>query len=326
MSYDNIRLEKGMYGICNKDFTSVLEELDPSENYHGTELENLDAYQRQLKRFNIKVHGAACDSVEKFFCATDSAVLFPEFIARAVRAGLAKSDILSSIVAARTITDATDYRPISSTTAELGQGETSAVGEGENLRSVSITMKPSLVSLTKHGRALSTSYEALRFQNLEVFSVILQKIGQDIATEQFEDAFVAINDGIGEIEASTNHTLTYSKILQLWSGLAPYNFNTILASYSIANGIISLSEISDKITNKNGTIELPMGISLIPAAINEGYSIIGLDKNCTLQMIQCGGVKIDYDKVIDCQLEKTAISVTAGFSKLFGSAAKKLSY
>ena len=67
MNYNNIKLEKDMYNVCNKSFTDVLEELDPSEQYRGTELENLDAYQRQLKRFGIKVSGPNCDNVEKFF-------------------------------------------------------------------------------------------------------------------------------------------------------------------------------------------------------------------------------------------------------------------
>ena len=37
------------------DFTGALEKIDPSENYSGTALEGLDAYQLQLKRFDIKV-------------------------------------------------------------------------------------------------------------------------------------------------------------------------------------------------------------------------------------------------------------------------------
>ena len=64
--YDNLKLEKGMYNSGNKSFTQVLEELDCSKNYEGTELEGLDAYQRQLKRFDIKVGGKSSDAVEKF--------------------------------------------------------------------------------------------------------------------------------------------------------------------------------------------------------------------------------------------------------------------
>ena len=68
MSYhfENVRLEKGMYGRSGKSFTRTLEELDPSERYRGTPLEGLDAFQRQLKRFDIHVKGAGSDQVEKF--------------------------------------------------------------------------------------------------------------------------------------------------------------------------------------------------------------------------------------------------------------------
>lgn len=46
-AYDNLRLEKGMYQVAGKSFTQVLEELDPSQQYRGTPLEGLDAYQRR---------------------------------------------------------------------------------------------------------------------------------------------------------------------------------------------------------------------------------------------------------------------------------------
>ena len=53
--YETLKLEKGMYSAPGKSFTQTLEELDSSENYRGTPLEGLDAYQRQLKRFQIHV-------------------------------------------------------------------------------------------------------------------------------------------------------------------------------------------------------------------------------------------------------------------------------
>lgn len=94
--YENLKLEKGMYAQSGKSFSRVLESLDPSENYRGTALEGLDAFQRQLKRFDIHVKGAGSDMVEKFFHTTDSAVLFPEFVSRVVRQGM-ESDILPEI-------------------------------------------------------------------------------------------------------------------------------------------------------------------------------------------------------------------------------------
>ena len=112
MGYDNLRLEKGMYRQAGKSFTQVLESLDPSENYRGTALEGTDAFQRQLKRFGIRAKGAGSSPVEKFFATMDSAVLFPEYIARTVRQGMEENDILPAIVASTTVIDAMDYRSI----------------------------------------------------------------------------------------------------------------------------------------------------------------------------------------------------------------------
>ena len=99
MAYDSIRLEKGMYQTSGKSFTQVLESLDPSEQYQGTSLEGLDAFQRQLKRFDIRVKGAHSDNVEKFFSTMESAVLFPEFVSRVVRSGMEEHNPLPDILA-----------------------------------------------------------------------------------------------------------------------------------------------------------------------------------------------------------------------------------
>ena len=62
--FENLKLEKGMYSEAGRSFTQVLEKCDPSENYKGTALEGLDAFQRQLKRFDIKVKGSGSDVVD----------------------------------------------------------------------------------------------------------------------------------------------------------------------------------------------------------------------------------------------------------------------
>ena len=113
--YETMKLEKGMYNVSGKSFSQVLEELDPSRNYIGTELEGLDAYQRQLKRFDIKVSGENCDTVERFFQTTESAALFPEFVSRAVQQGIDRANHLSDMIATVTRIDASDYRTITAT-------------------------------------------------------------------------------------------------------------------------------------------------------------------------------------------------------------------
>ena len=106
--YNDIKLEKGLYNLSGKSFTAALEELDPTSAYCGTPLEKLDAFERQLKRFNIRVKGSDCDSVEKFFTSTESAVLFPEFVTRSIRKGF-DDTILSSVCAVKTVVNSGQY-------------------------------------------------------------------------------------------------------------------------------------------------------------------------------------------------------------------------
>ena len=106
--YEKIKPEKGMYSYRNKSFSDILEALDPSENYIGTELEGLDAFSRQLKRFDIKVSGKSSDRIEKFFQTSDSAALFPEYISRAVHTGMESVNIINQMVAVVTNIDGLD--------------------------------------------------------------------------------------------------------------------------------------------------------------------------------------------------------------------------
>ncbi|MFV0399830.1 MAG: phage major capsid protein, partial [Oscillospiraceae bacterium] len=93
MNYESIRLDKSLYK-AEGGFSKQLERLDPTENYAGTELGGLDAFQRQLKRFDIKVGGPHSDTVSKFFATADSAALFPEYVSRAVAQGSAEANLL----------------------------------------------------------------------------------------------------------------------------------------------------------------------------------------------------------------------------------------
>ena len=119
-NFEGISLEKGMYAVPGKSFTQVLEELDHSDQYRGTSLEGLDAYQRQLKRFDIKVSGPGSSTVEKFFSAAGSAALFPEYVARAVAQGMEKNNKVTDLVATVTRIDALDYRGLDAESEDEG--------------------------------------------------------------------------------------------------------------------------------------------------------------------------------------------------------------
>ena len=327
--YDSIKLEKGMYAN-GKSLTETLEELDSSANYKNTDMDGLAAFQRQLKRYDIKVCGSHSDDVQKFFQTANSAVLFPEYIARAVKQGMKSADVLSDIIAAKTVINGLDYRSV--TSSPVGENN-SIVAEGAELPQTEIKTNPNLVSLTKRGRVLTASYEALKYQRLDIFTVTLRQIGAYIAREQLSDAVNVLVNGDGGNNAAEviteSGTFSYSSLLKLWAGLAPYELNTIIAPPALIQQILAFPEMKDANAGLDfhgtGKMLTPLGAKLICAPTLASNKIIGLDKNCALEMIQSGNIAIDSDRLIDRQLGCTAISCTTGFSKIFTDAAKVLS-
>lgn len=332
-NYQNISIEKGMYQ-GKGSLTDVLEKLDPSENYAGTSLEGLDAFSRQLKRFDIKVSGKESDCVEKFFQTSDSSALFPEYVSRAVKQGMERADVLSSLVATVTDINGMDYRSIVSNPSDDDKS-LMIVNEGATIPQTSIKTRENLVKLHKRGRMLVASYEALRFQRLDLFTVTLNQIGAYIARAQLKDAISVILNGdensnaATNIEASESGKLSYEDMIKLWADFSPYELNTILAPTAEMQKLLSLPQMQDSNAGLDfqgtGKMITPLGATLIHAPEMESGKIIGLDKSCALEMVQAGSVTTDYDKLIDRQLERAAITCTAGFSKIFSEASKTLS-
>lgn len=331
-AFDNIKLEKGLYSSGN--FTKSLESLDPSENYKGTPLEGLDAYQRQLKRFGIKVGGSGSDIVDKFFSTADSAVLFPEYVSRAVKQGVEQADILPEIVATTTVFNGLDYRSISSVPTD-DEKELKIVGEGSFIPETNVRMKDNLVRLRKRGRTLVASYEAIKYQRLDLFTVTLRQIGSHIARTLLVDALDVFQNGDGngnaaeKVSCVTSGTLDYSDLISFWNGFDPYELNTMIASPDVMEAILNMPQFRDAAAGLSfhgtGKAITPLGAKLLKSTALDSGLIVGLDKSAALEMVKSGDVMTEYDKLIDRQLERAVISCTAGFAKIFDGASKVLS-
>lgn len=337
--YESVKLEKGMYGRSGRSFAQTLEELDPSEHYRGTPLEGMDAFQRQLKRFDIRVKGVGSDMVEKFFHTTESAVLFPEFVSRVVRQGLEEESILPAITATVTNFDGMDYRSIASIPTEE-EKSLKRVEEGAQIPQTTVRTQENLVRLHKRGRMLVASYEAIRFQRLDLFSVTLRQIGAYIGRMHLQDAIDVLINGDGNGNAAQKFTvgdgtisgeagtLSYDALVDFWSQFDPYTMNTLLVSNDMMLSMLKLPEFQNPLTGLNfqgtGTLTTPLGAKLLRTSAMPAGTLIGLDKGYALEQICGSQVTVEYDKLIDRQLERAAITSISGFAKLFPEASKVL--
>ncbi|MDE6665500.1 MAG: phage major capsid protein [Ruminococcus sp.] len=314
--YNDIKLEKGLYNLSEKSFTDALEELDPSASYCGTPMEKLDAFERQLKRFNIRIAGSNCDRIEKFFSSTETAVLFPEFVTRCIRKGFDET-VLSSVCAAQTVSGSSQY---------LGcvmddSAEYKASTEASVLPTTTVKESSSATILSKYGRLINASYEAIRQQRLDVFGVMLRSIGVKLAVSVVKKAVSVLEAGADVINADS---LTYSALAELYGSFDCFNMNTIIASPQDASKIVAMEQLSDTSTDANGKMILPFGSELIKTSAVSSDTIIGIDRNFALEFITSSNLVMETDKLIDRQLDQITVSITCGFRKITAGAVKVL--
>ena len=329
MTFDTLKLDKGLY-TSEMGFTKSLEMIDPSENYKGTQLEGLDAYERQLKRFDIKVKGANSDTISKFFQTTDSAVLFPEDIRRSVAAVVLQDNVVDDIVATTTVVDSLDYRSVQCEPVDSDKTLDSFISEGAFIPETSIKTNDTLTKLKKSGRSLVASYESIKSQRLDLFAVMLRQIGNYINSCQLAQALIALSyDGSKSVQAETKNAISYNDFITLYTELAPYEFNTIVAETDEFKKIINMNEFKDATAGLDfhgtGKPVTPLGAKLIHCKTNLlNGAVVAFDKNYALEKVQFGDIVTDYDKLIDRQIEMATVTSTVGFNRIVNPACVNL--
>ena len=308
--YNDIRLEKNLYNLSGKSFTAALEELDPSSAYAGTPLEKLDAFERQLKRFNIRISGQDCDCVEKFFSTTETAVLFPEFVTRCIRRGFDETVLKSVCASSQYLGCVLDDTAAYAATDEADQLPEATVREGTEA-----------TVLSKFGRLISASYEAVRKQRLDVFGVMLRSVGVRLAVSVVKEAVDVLADGVTPI---TTSSLTYDDLAALYGEFDCFDLTTVIASPELASKIAAMEQLKDCAATPDGRLILPFGAELVKTSAADDDTIIGIDRSFALEFITSTDLVMETDKLIDRQLDQMTVSITCGFRKITPDAVKVL--
>lgn len=310
--YNEIRLEKSLYNIDGKNLTQVLSALDPDENYEGSALSSLDAFERQLKRFDIKVSGKDCDRVEKFFADSQSAVLFPEYVRRTIKQGMDEASFLPEITAAVGYTDGIDFRGLTITSEA-----DATVEQGAKLPETVASLASSATAVKKFGRKLSCTYESIRKQRIEALSVVLKSIGAKIARHINLEAVKVLMDGVSATSVSGSE-IAYSDLASFWASLSQYDMTTIVTTPAVMAQILALDEMKYCVNDfmATGKVKTPYGVTIVKCSNLDSDALIGLDRSCALESVFATDVIVDFDKLMSTQCEEIACSVMVGFSKV----------
>ena len=154
------------------------------------------------------------------------------------------------------------------------------------------------------------------------------------ARTHLEDAVDVLMNGDGNGNAAAvdqvaaDGTLTYSDLVDFWAKFDPYEMNALLVSGDVMVQMLKLTEFQNPLTGLNfqgtGTLASPLGATLLRTSAMPEGKLIGLDRNYALEMVSAGEVMVEYDKLIDRQVERAAITSISGFAKLYADAGKVL--
>lgn len=339
--------EAGRRGMS---LSGLFEEMDPTEQYAGTELGNMDAFQRQLFFAGIRTQsmpekGIYADMVNRFFQSNvpGSQVLFPEFINRIMRQALIAPDVLPYIIAVNTGVVGDFYRSIS-TNDTVAMRRMYRVGQGAELPKTTFAATEKAINLYKYGRLLEGSYEYFRTITIDLFSILMQRIALQANLDKADTAIdVAIN-GDGNSNPATNYnqsvldtgvTPTYKAFIAFALKFYPYQLNTLVGGDAAFISFLSMARPSVdpfQILNllQGGGVftqqvqlaqNLYSDVKLVYLPSTPANVLVGLDRRFALEQLnEIGASLVETDRIIQSQRNQIAISEKVGFAKIFNEA------
>jgi hypothetical protein len=119
-------------------------------------------------------------------------------------------------------------------------------------------------------------------------------------------------------------TLGYDQLVEFWGEFDPYTLNGFLCNSQMMTKMLKVPELQNPLTGLNfqgtGKLETPLGAQLYRTNAVTDNLIIGLDKRYALELVRVGDVMVEYDKLIDRQLERAAITSISGFGRIYDDA------
>jgi hypothetical protein len=307
------------YGIS---MTALLEDIQPAKDEADP---GLDAFERQLKRYNIRVTEDAAKRIpastveefwvpkendgktplridrwnpamadnKRFFASNQpqSWALFPEYINRMMRIAVPLAiDTLDELLAMTTTIDTNMYQTIylNDTTASR---RLHRVGEGVELPRFFAKTTFNSVQLSKYGVILESTYEQLRRIRLPIFNTILMRIRQQIRLDLAAEASSILVNGDGNNNSAVNYNVS---TLDSSAASGP---GSVSDPYLVRIGDPSYASVISKVLTyqaflKWRTVNYPLGMTTIVGRMNELIQLLTLQMptiNPTLLLAMLGG-------------------------------------
>ena len=349
-----IKLERRLYDQAREKKMSLsqyLETLDPTPE--GTKL---DAFQRALQKHGIVAKslydkGIYASTVDAFYRTEESAVLFPEVIARAVRQAITEDTMLPYLVGQNTVITGDSYRTFY-VDDQPKKAKKKRVTEAAELPRVTIKGREQTVKIYKFGRAIEASYEVIRRMQIDMLTLHVRRIAIESAKDKTEEVIGVIKDGDGNNNAApvirlradldgdaTVKNMTAKGFLRFLMQFKEFACNTLIGSEDsfiqlILTNIPNLTTTDLlKLLAQGTTIGVTLNAPQLPSGSIRlfwhedvpKWNLIGINNQYAIEQIAEAGSDItEADKFITRQTNVLTISENNGYSKIFNEATKIL--
>ncbi len=360
-------------------FSAYLEQRDPSKDYDfeitepdgrdpinrvnpgagRTITRKMDAFERQLMAADIITqtdvyNGIRAHTVERFYMSDnpDSLVLFPEFIARQIRANALLPSILDSLIAMTTGIDRDVYRSFY-ITEDTDAQRMRRVEEGAEVPLAILTGGEHVIDLKKYGRRLESTYETIRHMALDRLAFHITRLAQQYQLDKAEAAISILINGDGNSDTNAE-TINLSSMDSSAGGSItgkawinfmlqynePYKATTIIGEKDRVAEMLIMNIGSANLTLAAlAQIEGALGSMVLPEPVVGPFRVYGrnltdltdrilsVDRANALEHVtEVGAALTEVDRIISRQFTQIVITEVSGFAVLAksGVAAKDL--
>ncbi len=292
---------------------------------------DLVGLEKELQARGIRARGPGSDTVEKFFVSANDTPLFPAFMATQIIAGILASSLVPMLVIAEVTVNSHVVEKI--TMNETASDRTLHwVGEGMDLPKTSISRAEGNITLYKYGRMLEASYESIRLQHLDVYSMFLQRMGMQIGIDQTDDLIETLVAGDGttgsavtDTDAEVSGTLDYDELIRLSQAFPiGYMMTDAIANDTNLRTILNMAEFKDPMAGfsyqRTGILPGPMGARWHRWTSTGSTSfstdrILAADNRGAAILYREGTLLEESDQMIDKQLTRRTMSEWVGVMK-----------
>lgn len=289
----------------------------------------LTAYEKQLLMAGINIKGSFSDQVEKFFASSANSVLFPAFVSDQILVGQLMDAPINDFIHTRITINSKSYDKLTMGESEE-QRQTKQKNDGTPLREFTIVVGNRSVKVKTFGGLIKSSYESIKFAKIPILAKFLQRVGAQIAIDKMDELVLVMKNGDGNTGTAitSGRTLTQAAggaiaVLDVikWAtfGNMPYKIDRFvglkahLQEYYTA--LAGMNNPSDQFGFIGITLpkayEWPRSTAGLDSSTNAFY---GIDSRYAIEEVNNGPVLVESDKLIDRQLERSAVSESSGFA------------